>query len=181
LINGATGTGTDNVIVVQGAGPSVDNAGGHTKMGELIGTAVYQAVWSALNDRGGLPADRCILRRLQERRLSILALLHQSDCPCGLKPAALAAAVERQLLDPEWAAFMEAALAISDDYERGLINDLTPFQFWAGQMAERLAGGPIEAYDEVISSADLPPVLHIALNALANGIKARRMRRAAGD
>jgi iron complex transport system substrate-binding protein len=104
-------------------------------------------------------------------------LLHQSDCPCGLKPAKFAAAVERRLLDPDWAAFMEAALAVSDDYERGLIADLTPFQSWAGQMAEQVAGGPIEAYDEIISPADLPPVLHIALNALANGIKAQRMRR----
>jgi iron complex transport system substrate-binding protein len=179
MVHGATGTGTDNVIVVQGAGPAIENAGGHTKMGELIGKAVYQGVWSALVDRGGLLPERHILRRLQERRISILGLLHQSDCPCGLKPAEFAAAVERQLLDPAWAGFMAAALAVSDDYERGLIDDLTAFQAWADQMAGRLAGGPIEAYDELISPADLPPVLHIALNALANGIKAGRMRRAA--
>jgi iron complex transport system substrate-binding protein len=181
MIHGATGTGTDNVIVAQGEGPSIHNAGGHTRMGELIGKAVYQGVWAALHDRGGLHADRGILRRLQERGISILKLLHQSDCPCGLKPAAFAAAVERQLLDPAWASFMAAALAVSDDYERGLIADLTSFQAWAGQMAERVAGGPMEAYDEVISPDDLPPVLHIALNALANGIKAGRMRRAAAD
>ena len=72
-------------------------------------------------------------------------------------------------------------MAVSDDYERGLVADLAPFQAWAGQMAERVAGGPIEAYDEVVSPADLPPVLHIALNALANGIKVRRMRRTVAD
>jgi iron complex transport system substrate-binding protein len=176
MINGATGTGTDNVIVVQGEGPSVDNAGGHTKMGELIGKAVYQGVWSALNYNSGLPAHRGILRRLHERRISILKLLHQSDCPCGLKPAEFAAAVERQLLDPAWASFMEAALAVSDDYERGLVADLGPILAWAGQMAEQVAGGPIGAYDDIISLDDLPPVLHIALNALANGVKAQRMR-----
>jgi iron complex transport system substrate-binding protein len=71
---------------------------------------------------------------------------------------------------------MEAALAVSDDYERGLVADLAPFQAWAGQMAERLAGGPIESYDEIISPGDLPPVRHIGLNALANGVKVRRMR-----
>jgi iron complex transport system substrate-binding protein len=180
-INAATGTGTDNVIVVQGQGPAIDNAGGHTKMGELIGKAVYQGVWSALCDQDGLSTGRGILRRLQERRISILKLLHQSDCPCGLKPAEFAAAVERQLLDPAWDSFMSAALAVSDDYERGLIDDLTPFRAWAGQMAEKLAGGPIATYDEIISPADLPPVLHIALNALANGIKLRRMRREAAD
>jgi iron complex transport system substrate-binding protein len=31
----ATGTGTDNIIVAQGAGQAIDNAGGHSKMGEL--------------------------------------------------------------------------------------------------------------------------------------------------
>ena len=76
---------------------------------------------------------------------------------------------------------MAAALALSDDYERGLIHDLTAFLAWADQMAEQLAGGPLEAYDELISSDDLPPMIEIALNALANGIKARRMRRAAAD
>jgi iron complex transport system substrate-binding protein len=180
MINGATGTGTDNLIVVQGAGPSIDNAGGHTKLGELIGKVVYQGVWSALYDGGGLTNQRGILRRLRERRLSILKLLRQSDCPCGLKPAEFAAAVERQLLEPSWAAFMAAALAVSDDYERGLIEDLTPFKAWAGQMAERVAGGPMETYDELIADSDLPPVLHIALNALANGVKAQRMRRQTG-
>ena len=36
MVNPATGTGTDNIIVVQGAGTRIDNAGGHSKMGELI-------------------------------------------------------------------------------------------------------------------------------------------------
>jgi iron complex transport system substrate-binding protein len=174
--HGATGTGTDNVIVVQGTGKVIDNAGGHTKMGELISRAVYQGVREALYGQNGLHADRNILQRLKERNISIRGLLNRNDCPCGLKPHQFAAAMETRLLDPAWASFVAAALAVSDEYERGLVTDLSAFQAWAKNMAAQIAGGPIEAYDDLISSADLAPVLHMALNALANGVKASRTR-----
>ena len=46
----ATGTGTDNMIVVSGVNPNIviSHTGGHTKMGELIGFAAKQAVTEAL-------------------------------------------------------------------------------------------------------------------------------------
>ena len=40
----ATGTGTDEVLVVEGRGKTVENAGGHSKLGELIANAVYSGV-----------------------------------------------------------------------------------------------------------------------------------------
>jgi len=175
----ATGTGTDNVIVVQGTGTVIDNTGGHTKMGELISRAVYRGVREALNGQNGFHTHRNILQRLKERNISILGLLNQNDCPCGLKPHEFAAAMETRLLEPTWASFMAAALAVSDDYERGLIHDLTAFQTWARAMAEQTAGGPIAVYDDLIFSAKLSPVLEIALNALANGVKASRISPAA--
>ncbi len=178
-VHGATGTGTDNVIVVQGTGAVIENSGGHTKMGELISRAVYQGVREALYGQNGLHADRNILRRLKERDISIRRLLNQNDCPCGLKPHQFAAAIETRLLDPAWASFVAAALAVSDDYERGLITDLSAFQGWAKSMAEQMAGGPIPEYGDLITSDELPPVLFIALNALANGVKAERIRQAA--
>ncbi|MEM2093035.1 MAG: adenosylcobinamide amidohydrolase [Candidatus Bathyarchaeia archaeon] len=46
----ATGTGTDNIIIVSGKeeGPPVTWTGGHTKMGELIGICTRMAVLGAL-------------------------------------------------------------------------------------------------------------------------------------
>ncbi|XHH09077.1 MAG: adenosylcobinamide amidohydrolase [Candidatus Bathyarchaeia archaeon] len=46
----ATGTGTDNVVVVSGVNPNITikHTGGHTKMGELIGIAAKTAVTEAL-------------------------------------------------------------------------------------------------------------------------------------
>ena len=177
-VNGATGTGTDNVMVVQGAGEAIDLTGGHARMGELISRAVYLGVRESLRGQNGLHARRNILQRLKERDISILGLLGRSDCPCGLKPPEFAAAMERRLLEPKWASFVEAALAVSDDYERGLVAGLSAFQAWARDMAEETAGGPIPEYDDLIRPEELPPVLHEALNALANGVKAARVRQA---
>jgi adenosylcobinamide amidohydrolase len=50
----ATGTGTDSVIVVAGsAGPRVTYTGGHSRIGELIGKAVYAAMLEALGKQNG--------------------------------------------------------------------------------------------------------------------------------
>ncbi|XRP96546.1 adenosylcobinamide amidohydrolase [Methanocaldococcus sp. 16A] len=44
----ATGTGTDNVIVVGGFGRGVDYTGGHTKIGEMMAKVVKRSVKEAL-------------------------------------------------------------------------------------------------------------------------------------
>jgi adenosylcobinamide hydrolase len=50
----ATGTGTDSMIVVSGlSGLRVTYTGGHSKIGELIGKAVYEAVVEALGKQNG--------------------------------------------------------------------------------------------------------------------------------
>lgn len=51
----ATGTGTDNLVVVSGIEPGalIRHTGGHTKMGELIGLAAKQAVTEALRKHDG--------------------------------------------------------------------------------------------------------------------------------
>ncbi|MDQ5988333.1 MAG: hypothetical protein CSYNP_04093 [Syntrophus sp. SKADARSKE-3] len=50
----ATGTGTDSVIVISGTtGSVVTYTGGHSRIGELIGKAVYEAVIEALGKQNG--------------------------------------------------------------------------------------------------------------------------------
>jgi adenosylcobinamide amidohydrolase len=44
----ATGTGTDNIIVVPGFGPKITYVGGHAKMGEIMARAVSTAVREAI-------------------------------------------------------------------------------------------------------------------------------------
>jgi adenosylcobinamide hydrolase len=50
----ATGTGTDSLIVVPGTnGPTVTYTGGHSRIGDLIGRAVHEAVIEALEKQNG--------------------------------------------------------------------------------------------------------------------------------
>jgi len=50
----ATGTGTDSIIVVSGTqSPQASYTGGHSRIGELIGKATYEAVLAALGKQNG--------------------------------------------------------------------------------------------------------------------------------
>lgn len=54
----ATGTGTDSIIIATGTtGPKVTYTGGHNRIGELIGKAVYEAVIEALGKQNGFKKD----------------------------------------------------------------------------------------------------------------------------
>ena len=54
----ATGTGTDSIIIAGGTtGPKVTNTGGHSRIGELIGKAAYEAVIEALSKQDGFKKE----------------------------------------------------------------------------------------------------------------------------
>ena len=55
----ATGTGTDGIIIASGtAGPQVTYTGGHSRIGELIGRAVHEAVIEALGKQNGFKVKK---------------------------------------------------------------------------------------------------------------------------
>lgn len=167
--HGATGTGTDNLIVVQGEGGRIDNAGGHSKIGELIATAVYRGVREAIGRQNGLHSGRDIIQRLSERHLGpdhLAAAAGTSD----LAPERILAALEDVLLNPHYAAFVSAAMAISDAYEAGLVPDLGTYRRWCRQTAEEIAGGRIEPMTELIADTEIPTVMRLCANALVNGV-----------
>ena len=57
----ATGTGTDSVIVVSGeSAPTATYTGGHSKIGELIGKAVYEAVIESLKKQNGFESESSV-------------------------------------------------------------------------------------------------------------------------
>jgi adenosylcobinamide hydrolase len=49
----ATGTGTDNIIIVSGNGSGISYVGGHAKAGELMASAVISAVKEAISKQNG--------------------------------------------------------------------------------------------------------------------------------
>ena len=167
----ATGTGTDNVVVVQGHGPPVDNAGGHTKMGELIARVAYHGVRNAILKQNGIVGRRDVFARLKERKLSVRFLLSGATCECQGGVSALAAEIEALLLSPVYAGFIETALSLSDAWERQTVGDLTLFTAWCESVAGGLAGIPAITVEENIHRSDLPKPLSLALNALITGLR----------
>jgi len=166
----ATGTGTDEIIVVQGAGSRVDNAGGHSKLGELIARAVYAGVTEAVFKQNGIETKRNVFHRLKERKMTVLGLVGTHLCDCIASRSDFASAVEAVLLDPRYAGFMESALAVSDDHQAGLIQDLTAFEDSCRRIAEEIAEKPIGRMEEIVAMDDLPKPLGLAVNAVLNGV-----------
>lgn len=171
-VNPATGTGTDNIIIVQGTGVPLDHAGGHTKLGELIASAVYAGVQDAIQKQNGIAPGRKIFQRLRERRLDLYALSSQARLACGSPDRDYAVLLEEALLEPAVAGFMEAALAISDAHERGLIRDLEPFRQWCRLTASEIAGQPVRVLGDLLGDSG-PPVIRLAFNAILSGLQSR--------
>jgi len=173
LLNGATGTGTDNILVVQGSGMDIKNTGGHTKMGELIAKAVYAGVTEAVLKQNGILANRNVFQRLKERNIDPYQLVSVSTCECQGNQSDLAAMAVQLLLEPEYAAFIEASLAISDGYEKGLIKNLDSFYMWCKKIADTIAGVEVEAVKDIISDDTIPITLKTALDAILTGAQTR--------
>ncbi len=170
LYNQATGTGTDNIIVVQGTGTRIENAGGHSKLGELIAKAVYAGVQEAVYKQNGIVNSRNVFQRLKDRKISIYAIVSETKCDCVYKNNGLGGEIEEILLDPRYAGFIEASFAISDSYERGLICDLSGYELWCKDVAEEIAGNKIAQLSGIVETDHKPVVLRMALNALLNGL-----------
>lgn len=79
----ATGTGTDNILAVQGTGIPIEKSGGHSKMGELIAGAVYQGVLEAISKQNALVPDRNIFQRLADRHITLYELVCEAQCDCA--------------------------------------------------------------------------------------------------
>ncbi len=169
--NQATGTGTDNVLVVQGEGARIDNAGGHTRMGTLIAEAVYPGVRQAIFKQNGIVGGRNVFQRLKERHLALYDLIPDGGLGQRIPRMKAVADLESLLLQPKYAAFIETAFAISDQYEAGLIHSLSPYRLWCKEMVYEISGRRPGAMKNLVNdSCKLPPVLRMALNALLNGI-----------
>lgn len=167
----ATGTGTDNVLVLEGTGQVLKNAGGHSKLGELIAKAVYAGVQEAVYKQNSLVTKRNVFQRLKDRKISMHSLISEMNCQCSPQNRSnLIARAEQALLDPKYSNFVESAFVLSDDYEKGLITDLSAFRIWCRQIASDLAGKPINTLKDLVKKENLPKVQEMALNALLNGV-----------
>ncbi|MCI5167486.1 MAG: hypothetical protein D3903_15670 [Candidatus Electrothrix sp. GM3_4] len=183
--NQATGTGTDNIIVVEGAGLPIDASGGHTKMGELIARAVYAGVQQAVHLQNGVVSGRPVFQRLKERKIDLGALSRHFIQKIGKKRGAkaLRRRVEELLLEPKYASFLTAIMAVSDDYAKGLVQDVGAIDLWCEAVAAEIAGKSVVLIEPMNNEAKkneeteedaLPPVLAKGLTALFRGVAAKK-------
>jgi ABC-type Fe3+-hydroxamate transport system substrate-binding protein/adenosylcobinamide amidohydrolase len=171
LIHSATGTGTDNIIVVQGhAGTIIDQTGGHTKAGELIAKAVYDAVQQAIFKQNGMAANRSVFFRLKERKISLHGLLNSCDCNPG-KKSHLEISLEHMLLQPEFVSFIEIALSISDAYVQGQISQLSAFETLCKALIYAHTNKNVTSIYPYISDSSIPKPLELSFNTLVHIVK----------
>ncbi len=167
--NQATGTGTDNIIVLEGEGELINTSGGHSKMGELMARAVYDGVQKAVSLQNGIFTKRSVFQRLKDRQISLYAFSRRfvGDADAFV----LSSIVERLLLEPEYESFMTAIMAISDDYERGLVTDTQALDLWSRSIASKVAGVSVEPTD--IEVDGIPKVVAKGLGALFSGAQVK--------
>ncbi|MBW1806054.1 MAG: adenosylcobinamide amidohydrolase, partial [Deltaproteobacteria bacterium] len=170
MINQATGTGTDNMIVVEGKGTLIDNSGGHTKVGELIAGSVYGAVTEAIYRQNGIITKRNIFQRLEDRKISLFGLINSEKLNKDIKTGDLVAALEEILLQSFYASFISSSLSLSDDYEKGLITDLGPYRLWCNEISEKIAGKKVDKMIDLVAQENISEVVKTSLNALLNGL-----------
>ncbi|WP_156887760.1 adenosylcobinamide amidohydrolase [Desulfotignum balticum] len=165
--HGATGTGTDNVLVIQGTGPYVIFTGGHGKLAELMGKAVHEAVTKAIAGQNGIRQDRDIFQRLAERGVSLEALADKFSY--DMDRSALIRALETHFRDPLYGDLIKAALTLSDARRYGLGHGAA---FWnetclkAGQRLCEYFKAPAPCHDNTI-----PEPLARVIGTLIKGIE----------
>ncbi len=169
--NQATGTGTDNIIVVEGRGNyTINNCGGHSKLGELVARAVYEGVREAIRKQNGLVGKRSVFQRLKERRLTLSHLCREAAGSDQERARKLRSRVEHLLLDPRYAGFLEALMSLSDARERGLLADLDATNHWCDRTAAEIAGRPVDLTPYLPTG--VPPVLGRGIAAILAGAAA---------
>ena len=149
--NRATGTGTDNVMVIQGKGRFVQFAGGHSKLAELMAKAVHEAVTEAVSKQNGIRLDRDIFQRLSDRRLSLESIVDRFEFQ--MEKRALISQIEALLSDPWYAEFISSAMALSDARGQGLIRTDGFWDDTCADVAVRICG---QAVTPAIYKANSP-------------------------
>ncbi len=166
----ATGTGTDEVLVVEGRGPTVECAGGHCKMGELISKAVYKAVKESISLQNGIVAGRSVLQRIEDRKIDLSELVSQCAQFSREERARIHRNLQRLLLDPVHAGFLESAFALGAAHDAGLVCDLQSFGEMCRHECEKIAGYKTDSWTPFTPESFASEPVRTALDALLNGL-----------
>jgi iron complex transport system substrate-binding protein len=169
----ATGTGTDEIVVVQGSGRKAENTGGHSKMGELIAKAVYAAVKEAISRQNGLTPGRSVFQRIEERGINLYDLVAGCDNFPREERARVYHDLQALLLEPAYAGFLESACALSAAYDTGLVSDIQSFQETCDHVCTRISGCASATRTRFVAEGSASKPICLALDALLSGLFTR--------
>lgn len=172
----ATGTGTDEVLVVEGRGQKVKNAGGHSKLGELIAKTVYQGVKESVALQNGMGTGRSVFRRINERKIDLCGLVTTCGKFTRDEESRMCADLERLLLDPVHAGLVEWAFALSDAHESRLVTNLQAFQDSCRDRCEAISGSKADNWIRFVPEDFASKPICMAFDALLNGLYQRRSK-----
>ena len=136
----ATGTGTDNIIIVSGNDRKKDIAGGHSKFAEILTKLVYESVKEAILKQNRIVANRNIFQRFKERNIRLFEL---SKIAAKYNKKSYSYNMEKLqniLLTQKYANFLKSCMAISDDYEAGLIDNTDFIDDEVNDFVQKLGG-----------------------------------------
>jgi len=135
----ATGTTTDSIAIAElGGKVKLSYSGPGTKLGELIGKTVFEALIQALERNEGLKANRSLLDRLKERGITLEDMINaglEMFIPHpGVETKEKAAEMLRDELleltsDVNISSLVLAGLRLEEDAKRGLIPGLSPSSY----------------------------------------------------
>jgi adenosylcobinamide hydrolase len=122
----ATGTLTDSIAVAcTKKGVPIQYAGTFTIIGELIGRCVRNGVKEAISKQENITSDRPLVDRLDDRCLSLEAIITQVSDGKITKQSAqypkLEGKLQQILSDPKVASLVLCALRLDEDLARGLV------------------------------------------------------------
>ena len=121
----ASGTVTDSVVVAcTNRGEPISYAGTATVIGELIGKSVKQSLKKTLYNEQQVEADRCLTKRLKERRISlenVLKIFIKTHPELSPKEDQFKKQVETALSNPKIVPLVIAGLRLDEDLKDGLV------------------------------------------------------------
>ena len=121
----ASGTVTDSVVVAcTNRGEPISYAGTATVIGELIGKSVKQSLKKTLYNEQQVEADRCLTKRLKERRISlenVMKIFIKTHPELSPKEDQFKKQVETALSNPKIVPLVIAGLRLDEDLKDGLV------------------------------------------------------------
>jgi adenosylcobinamide amidohydrolase len=171
----ATGSITDSLsVATTGTGPAVELGGPASKLGQLVGACVREAVYVALQKQDGTLPSRSVVVRLKARHVPVekLAAEFSKVKSLHMDEETLTKRLDAALPNPLYASFLLAAAKLDDDVK----IDVIPAEFGdIGDVSERFGSLTLKSKrsEEIpkseLDEVDVPPFLkNVLLRILLN-------------